>query len=73
MLAQNKSELRIWCAAASTGQEPYTIAMTVCEALSESQIKNTKMLATDIDLEVLKKATAGLYEEKNCQDCRQPM
>jgi chemotaxis protein methyltransferase CheR len=61
------SEVRIWCAAASTGQEPYTLAMTVCDALSEAQVAKTRILATDIDLTVLKKASMGVYEEREAQ------
>ena len=60
------SEIRIWCAAASTGQEPYTIAMTVKEALGEKFVQ-AKILATDIDLQVLKKASIGNYEEREMQ------
>lgn len=55
--------LRIWCAAASTGQEPYTIAICVCESIPESQRAHVKILASDIDLEVLKKASLGYYFE----------
>lgn len=61
------SELRIWCCAASTGQEPYTIAMTVRESLPEAQLTRTRILATDIDQQVLKKASVGIYEEKDMQ------
>lgn len=57
------SDLRIWCAAASTGQEPYTIAMTLCEELNESQVARSKILSTDIDLEVLNKAAQGVYTQ----------
>ncbi|WP_374075695.1 protein-glutamate O-methyltransferase CheR [Bdellovibrio bacteriovorus] len=53
------SDVRIWCAAASTGQEPYTIAMTACEALGESPTQKVRLLATDIDLQVLKKSFFG--------------
>lgn len=60
-------ELRIWCCAASTGQEPYTIAMTVRDSLPESQVLRTKILATDIDNQVLKKASIGKYDEKDMQ------
>jgi chemotaxis protein methyltransferase CheR len=68
LLAQkNPGELRLWCAAASTGQEPYTIAMTVRDALSEAQAAKTRILATDIDLQVLKKASIGTYEEREMQ------
>ncbi len=60
-------ELRIWCCASSTGQEPYTIAMTVCEGLSEAQCSRAKILATDIDEQVIKKASMGIYEDKDLQ------
>lgn len=66
LLKKNSAELRIWCAAASTGQEPYTIAMTVCEALA-ADARKVRILATDIDLQVLKKASAGVYEEREMQ------
>lgn len=61
---KNSSDVRIWCAAASTGQEPYTLAMTACEALPEGVSFKVRILATDIDLQVLKKASAGVYEER---------
>ncbi|KYG66270.1 chemotaxis protein [Bdellovibrio bacteriovorus] len=60
------SDIRLWCCAASTGQEPYTIAMTACEALGD-QYKKARLLATDIDLQVLKKASIGTYEEREMQ------
>lgn len=56
-------ELRIWCAAASTGQEPYTIAMTIAEALAGRTGWDVKFLATDIDLDVLGRAAKGLYSK----------
>jgi len=52
--------LRIWCNAASTGEEPYSIAMTVVEALGASA--NVRILATDIDTHVLDSARRGVYE-----------
>lgn len=55
--------LRVWCAASSTGQEPYTIAISVCESLNEHQRSYVRILASDIDLEVLKKASLGYYYE----------
>ncbi|GAA0828739.1 MAG: chemotaxis protein CheR [Cupriavidus sp.] len=48
----------VWCAAASTGEEPYSIAITLAEALGE---RAATVLATDIDTQVLAKARAGVY------------
>lgn len=56
-------DLRVWCAAASTGQEPYTISICMREALSSSQYSSAKLLATDIDLQVLDKAAKGIYSD----------
>ncbi|MFN3752079.1 MAG: CheR family methyltransferase [Thiobacillus sp.] len=52
--------LSIWCAAASTGEEPYTIAMTVCEAFG-TLTPPVSIVATDIDTNVLDTATNGVY------------
>lgn len=56
-------ELRIWCAAASTGQEPYSIAMTLFELMQEQGPFSLRMLATDIDGEALRRAIDGTYTE----------
>ncbi|MFC7301809.1 CheR family methyltransferase [Cognatiluteimonas weifangensis] len=50
----------IWCCAASTGEEPYSIAMTACEAFG-SATPPVRVLATDIDTQVLETAAAGVY------------
>jgi chemotaxis protein methyltransferase CheR len=51
--------IRIWCNAASTGEEPYSIAMTVAEALGSAG--SARMTASDIDTKVLATAAAGVY------------
>jgi len=66
-LLKGQPEVRIWCAAASTGQEPYTIAVTVCEALGEELSRKVRILATDVDHQVLKKGSVGVYDEKEMQ------
>ncbi len=57
-------EIRVWCAAASTGQEPYTIAMTLLDVLNDTLSWDLKMLGTDIDMEVLERAARGVYTEQ---------
>ena len=52
--------VRIWCSAASTGEEPYSLAMTCAEVLGLHA--SIKILATDIDTNVLATASRGVYE-----------
>ncbi|MEM5331464.1 CheR family methyltransferase [Paraburkholderia sp. JHI2823] len=51
----------VWCSAASTGEEPYSIAMTLVEALGDRAAREARVLATDLDTQVLAKADAGVY------------
>lgn len=55
--------LRIWCGAASTGQEPYSIAMTLLDVLPDASQWNVEFIATDINHTVLEKARAGAYKQ----------
>jgi chemotaxis protein methyltransferase CheR len=50
----------VWCAAASTGEEPYSIAITLMEALGE-RASTARVIATDIDTSVLAKASAAVF------------
>lgn len=58
-------EMRVWCAASSSGQEPVSIAMTLKQCLPRDVMLN--MLATDINSEVLSKAMRGQYLRSDCQ------
>src|SRR6476620_8422533 len=59
--------LRIWCAASSTGQEPYSIAMCLKEAGSLVSGWRTEIVATDLSLAVLEKSKAGIFSQFEVQ------
>lgn len=63
--AQGQQRFRIWCAASSTGEEPYSLAITIRESLNNPQ--NAKILATDICTDVLKKAAQGIYSKASME------
>lgn len=63
----HNSDLRIWCAASSTGQEPYTLSMVLHESLTIQQLSRSRILATDIDLEILNKASLGLFDQNELE------
>ena len=62
MLLSNNKELKIWSAACSSGDEPYTLVMVLNEFLPLEKIK---IIATDIDKDILEKAKKGEYFEKS--------
>ncbi len=58
----NKPTIKIWCAGCSTGEEPYSVAITARESLPGSESDNVRILATDIDTNVVNTAAAGVYD-----------
>src|SRR4030067_3097552 len=56
-----RKQVSIWSAGCSTGAEPYSIAITVFEYFRDKKIPDIKILATDIDTEVLRKGESGIY------------
>lgn len=64
----NNRDIRLWCAASSTGEEPYTLAMILTEFFgSDSEHWDKKLLATDISNKVLEIAKKGVYEKERIQ------
>lgn len=66
---ERNKDLRIWCGAASTGEEPYTLAMILMDFFGLEQEKwDTQILATDISTEVLTNAIRGEYSIEQVQN-----
>lgn len=62
-------DVRIWCAAASSGQEPYTIAMTIDDYFKDRRKGwDLRILATDIDTNVLQKAKNAVYPAESLEN-----
>ena len=60
--------IRVWCAGCASGEEAYTLAMLLAEALGpEEFLQRVKLYATDIDEEALAQARQASYREKDMQ------
>ena len=64
---RNTRAIRIWCAAASTGQEPYSLTMCLSDMQRELAGWRIEILATDLSNEVLEKARCGIYSQFEVQ------
>lgn len=64
-LSSGRSRLRVWSAACSTGEEPYTLSMILADM---GLLQNTYLLASDIDEGALAKAAEGLYLDRSLKD-----
>lgn len=62
---QKEKKIRIWSAGCSTGEEPYTILMFLQHSLPDFERWDIKILATDISMKALSKASEGLYPEQS--------
>ncbi len=65
--AKSGGRVRIWCAASSDGQEPYSIALTVLSSFPNAADYDFRILATDIDPKILALARAGCYDDANLE------
>src|SRR5262249_21355224 len=63
----SQRRIRIWCSAASTGQEPYSLAMILKELSSQLAGWRVEIIGTDLSTEVLEKAKAGIYSQFEVQ------
>lgn len=63
----NRKSIRIWCAAGSTGQEPYSLAMSLKEMGAALAGWRVEIIATDLSTEVLEKSKSGVYSQFEVQ------
>ena len=64
---EGKERQTIWCAASSSGEEPYTLAMVAREAMGPGAAEKIQILATDVSTRILETARAGVYSRDRIQ------
>jgi len=67
-IIEKKKKIKIWCAGCATGEEPYTLAIIIYEYLALKKDVDVTILATDLDLEAIKKAKEGIYDKRNLEN-----
>lgn len=66
-LTMQKNKMRIWCCGCSTGEEAYSIAMTICETIKDISLYDIKILATDINYDALIEADNGVFSKEKME------
>jgi len=67
--ANTNKHYYVWSAACSSGEEPYSIAISFCESLGSMSAQKTIILATDIDTKILDRAQKGVYSNLQIERC----
>ena len=71
LLSQGKKRIRVWSAGCSTGEEPYSLALTWKTRVNDIQHVDFKILATDLDTNVLETCRRGIYHAEKISDLEQ--
>jgi chemotaxis protein methyltransferase CheR len=66
--ARTGAKVRIWSAGSSSGEEAYSIALTILELQPDAAERDVRILASDIDPEMLRRGTAGIYAARQMGD-----
>ncbi len=62
IMKRGAKKIRVWSAGCSTGEEPYSIAISLAEAIPDYKNWDIKIMATDLDSNVVQKASSGVYD-----------
>jgi len=65
---EDRKKIKIWCAACSTGEEPYTLSIILQEMLEKYEEWEIQILASDINTEVLQHSRIGIYDNRSVKD-----